>query len=210
MKVFELRGSIEECVNQALEVLRSGGVMLYPTDTLYGLGADAFSNTAVDKVYAIKERDEKKPMAMVVSDLDMAAEYVEVTEDARKLAAAFLPGPLTLVLKKKAGINTGIARGMDTIAIRMPKNVFCLELAKRFGKPFTTTSANKAGEPAQMEADEILAQLGEAAAGIDMVLDSGALLNAMPSTVVDLSGLEMKILREGALAESTIRDALKN
>lgn len=130
---------------RAAQILASGGVILYPTDTLYGLGADALSDEAVAKIKRIKGRNEQKPIHAVVADMAMAERYAGVNNVARSLAQKFLPGPLTLILKKKEGIETGIARDMSTFGIRIPDNVFCLDLAREFGKPFTTTSANASG-----------------------------------------------------------------
>jgi L-threonylcarbamoyladenylate synthase len=188
-----------KAAERAAEVLRAGGVVLYPTDTLYGLGADAFSDEAVAKIYIIKGRDEKKPVHCIVADLAMAKRYAEVNEPARELAEKFLPGPLTLVLKKDRQLDTGIARGVDTLGVRIPQSDFCLALAKRFGAPYTTTSANIAGASTPRSAGGILSQLGGRAAMIDLVIDAGKLPDSLPSTVVDVSSRDLTILREGAI-----------
>jgi L-threonylcarbamoyladenylate synthase len=203
----------QEAVARASAVLGSGGVILYPTDTLYGLGADAFSDEAVAKVYSIKGRDEKKPIHCIVLDIQTAQRYTEVNDLARKLAEKFLPGPLTLVLKKsaqgrsalggKSQVDSGIGRDTYTIGIRIPQNEFCLELARTFG-PYTTTSANVAGAEGLRSVPEILAQLGEHASMIDLAIDAGELPQRKPSTVVDVSSSEVKILREGAISAAEI------
>ena len=190
---------------RAAGTLRSGGVIVYPTDTLYGLGADAFSDETVAKIYAIKGRDRKKPIHCVVADLTMAAEYVELSDAARKLAEEFLPGPLTILLRKKKELNSGIARGNDTIGIRIPDYDFCIELAKAFGKPFTTTSANKAGEANILSIVGIQKQLGKAVDDIDLAIDAGVLPMSLPSTVVNLVSGSPSILREGEISTSEIR-----
>ncbi|OGG73087.1 threonylcarbamoyl-AMP synthase [Candidatus Kaiserbacteria bacterium RIFCSPLOWO2_01_FULL_53_17] len=206
MEVFALGDT--HIVNRAADILRSGGVILYPTDTLYGLGADALSDTAVKKVRQIKGRDEGKPIHAIVADLAMAVEYAEVNDVARKLATKFLPGPLTLILKKKAGIKTGIAKGINTFGIRIPDNRFCLDLAQEFRKPFTTTSANLAGTKPERSVEKILTQLGERAELIDLVIDAGDPPagggERLPSTVVDVSEGELKILREGTIVQGVL------
>ena len=201
MEVLKLtETNAQECVVRAAAVLRDGGVILYPTDTLYGLGADALSDEAVAKVQKIKGRDENKPIHAIVAGLAMAETYVIVNKPARLLAKKFLPGPLTLVLKKKANVHSGIGRGMDTFGIRIPDNEFCLALAREFGKPYTTTSANRAGDTSQLTPEAILAQLGESAASIiDLIVDAGILPEKQPSTIVDVSAGEVKILRNGAI-----------
>lgn len=193
-----------EVINRAAEVLRAGGVILYPTDTLYGLGADALSDEAVAKVRQIKGRDAQKPIHAIVADVEMAAKYGEISETAFALACAHMPGPLTLILKKREGFDTGIAKDMDTFGIRIPDNRFCLDLAKEFGRPFTTTSANAAGEPSKRSVQEIIEQLGEKATLIDLAIDAGELPQKLPSTVVDVSEGTAKVLREGAIPSSSL------
>jgi len=195
----------QECAKRAAEVLRAGGVVIYPTDTLYGLGADAFSDQAVDKIYSIKARDVSKPVHCVVPDIEMAEQYGEFSDTARRLAERFLPGPLTLVVPKKSGVEKGIARGIETIGFRIPKNDFCLALANEFDKPYTTTSANISGMPAGSSSNEILEQLEEAAAHVDLIVDAGTLPAAQPSTVVRVRNDDIEILREGAISKTTLR-----
>lgn len=198
----------EKAVVYAADILRAGGVILYPTDTLYGLGADALSNEAVAKIYAIKGRDESKPIHTIVSDVEMAAQYGEVNEIAFALACAYLPGPLSLILKKRVAITTGIARGIDTFGIRIPDNRFCIELARQLGKPYTTTSANESGKEPTRTADGILAQLGERASMIDLAVDAGELPERLPSTIVDVTEGQARIVREGAISVSDILHSL--
>jgi len=209
-------------VKKASEILRGRGVILFPTDTLYGLGADAFSDEAVDKIYAIKGRDEKKPIHCIVADIAMAEKYAEITDDARLLFERLPPGGLTVILSAKGGSlpdrqagasgekKQGIARGLSTIGIRIPKNDFCVQLARTFGKPFTATSANVANLPTLTSIDEILAQLGWAAEGIDLVIDAGELPPSAPSTVVDLSREEPAIVREGVIPASDVWNAIRS
>lgn len=203
-----LPASDPSAVAKATEVLCAGGVVLYPTDTLYGLGADALSDEAVAKVRAIKGRNSDKPVHAVVADVEMAAKCGEINEIAFALACAYLPGPLTLILKKRDGIDTGIGKGMETFGMRIPDNRFCLDLAKAFGRPYTTTSANAAGEPPMRSVQDILAQLGEKASLIDLAIDAGELPQKLPSTVVDVSDGTSKVLREGAIPMRDIMGVL--
>lgn len=210
METLKLASSnVEECAARAAEILRAGGVVLYPTDTLYGLGADAFSDAAVEKVYAIKGREADKPIHCVVADMEMAKRYAEVNGMAEHLATMLLPGPLTLILKKHSDILGGIAHRIETIGIRIPKSDFCLALARNLG-PYTTTSANISGLPSLMTVEEILTQLGAKAAGIDLVIDGGPTCSSVSSTVVDARTAEPVILREGAIPAARIRELLQN
>jgi L-threonylcarbamoyladenylate synthase len=209
MEVLHLNAeNIEQCAAQAAAVLRAGGVILYPTDTLYGLGADAFSDEAVAKVYEIKKRDEHKPMHCVVADMTMAETYAELDGRARVLAEQFLPGALTIVVRKKPDVVTGIGKGIETLGIRIPENAFCLSLAHAFGKPYTTTSANLSNAPQGRRLDHILAQLGTHAHLIDLVVDAGELPMRLPSTIVDISAAKPNILREGMISARQIGEAL--
>lgn len=204
---------VESAAREAATVVKAGGVVLYPTDTLYGLGADALSDKAVEKIYTIKGRDEKKPIHCIVADLEMAERYARVDNIARELAKAFWPGPLTLILKKRPEFDEGIARGIDTIGIRIPQHPFCLALAREFGGPITTTSANRSGKKPEQSVEEILTQLGDGSSGIDLAIDAGAPPAGgpprEPSTVVDLSGKEPVILREGAIPVADIWDTIR-
>lgn len=197
-------GTLQICVEEATAVLRKGGVILYPTDTLYGLGADALSDEAVAKIYALKGRDENKPVHAIVSDLNMMEIYGAVSASAKHLAERFLPGPLTLVLAKRPEFNSGITKDMDTIGMRVPNNAFCIRLAQVFGRPFTTTSANKSGTRPRSSVKSILSNMGAAAALIDLVIDAGELPDVKPSTVVDVSGAEVVVLRAGEIPTAEI------
>ena len=201
--------SMRQCVRRAADTLKPGGIILYPTDTLYGLGADAFSDEAVDKVIHIKERAPRKPIHCVVADMAMAARYAEVSDDARLLAKAFFPGALTIVLKKLPQFTHGIGRHRDTIGIRIPDNQFCLSLASVLDAPFTTTSANTSRKPDVFSIDKILEQLGESAQRIDLIVDTGEMFPRMASTVVDLSGESPVILRERAIPAADIWNAIR-
>jgi L-threonylcarbamoyladenylate synthase len=203
------KGNIEEAATRAAEVLRAGGVVLYPTDTLYGLGADAFSDEAFQKVCTIKSRDKRRPIHAVFADLAMVEKYADLTPLGKALAAAFLPGPLTLVLKKKEGLTSGIGHNLETIGIRIPDNEFCLALARAFGKPYTTTSANLSGAHPEATLDEIIGQLEEHAGAIDLVIDGGPLSPSARSTVVHACQDKPHILRTGAISEEEIMQVVR-
>ncbi len=209
MEVIHLKVvTIEDAAVRAAGVLRAGGVVLYPTDTLYGLGADAFSDEAIAKIYTIKTRDESKPIHAIVADIAMAEQYGEVTDKAKELVKKF-GGKVTLVVKKKSGLDTGIAQNISTFGFRISDNEFCIALARILGRPITATSANKSGLPSARRVDDILLQLGDNAAKIELVVDAGELPERKPSTVVDLSGTEPKVLREGAVSVPEIEDILR-
>ena len=200
---------VEACAHRAADILRAGGIILYPTDTLYGLGCDALSDEALSKVQKIKGRDEKKPVHAMIADLGMAEKYAVLNENAYTLARAFWPGSLTLILKKMPDIKTGISRDLETFGVRVSDHPFCLALAEAFGKPYTGTSANRSGEESKRSIPEILAQLGEAVRYIDLVIDAGELPSSLPSTVVDAHLPRPVILREGAISAGEIWEVLR-
>lgn len=202
MEVISLSEGVEKCALRAAGVLRQGGVIIYPTDTLYGVGVDATSDGAVDRLYAVKGREAGKPTHCIVANIAMAAEYAAVDDMVKKIAEKFLPGGLTMILEKKPELTTGIGRGIDSIGIRIPNNEFCHALVRTFGKPVTTPSANKAGvEPSTVPAN-IIAQLGEE--NIDLFIDAGTLPPSQPSTIVTLVSVHPSIIREGAIPSAEI------
>lgn len=189
---------VAEVAQRAAEVLRRGGIILYPTDTIYGLGADALSDEAVQKIYNIKGREEGKPIHALVSDLAMAARYADLSKETnRTLIEKHMFQPVSWICPKQPGVGSGILRGIETFGFRIPNNQFCLELTKAFENPVTATSANKSGEPPKNSIEDILEQLGDGAQYIDLVIDVGPLPPSLPSTVVDLSQDPPRILRQG-------------
>lgn len=201
---------VEVAVERAAAVLKAGGVILYPTDTLYGLGADALSSEAVARARAIKGRDETKPMHALVSDLAMADHYAMVDDMMRHLAHELPPGKVSFIAHKREGVDTGIAAGIGTFGFRIPDHEFCQALSHAFGGPITATSANPAGVEPVNGILQILAQFGPALAQIDLVIDGGEAPGTLPSTVVDVSdGPHPIILREGAVPASDIWEVLE-
>jgi L-threonylcarbamoyladenylate synthase len=209
MKIRKLTpDTVRACAEEAADVLKEGGVILFPTDTLYGLGADAFSDEAVAKIYEIKGRNENKPIHGIASGLGMIETYGSLNPVGKRIAKNFFPGPLTLILEKNPTYNSGITKDIATIGFRIPDNEFCVETAKKFGRPFTATSANKSGQKPGRSLGPILAQLGAAILLIDVVFDAGELPESPASTVIDVSGGDAVVLREGAIPPATILSAL--
>ena len=208
MEIVSLKQvGIEAAASDAAAVLRGGGVVLFPTDTLHGLGADAFSDNVVAKIYAIKGRDEKKPIHAIVADLEMAAEYGVIDDVVRRLSERLPKGKVTFIVKKRPGVSGGIASGIETFGFRIPDNEFCIALSRAYGAPYTATSANRAGEKPARSVAEIVRQLG-GDAGIELAIDAGGLHESEPSTVVDVSDGEVRILREGPITQEEINREL--
>lgn len=209
MEIISLAGTgIDAAARRAAAVLREGGIVLYPSDTLYGLGADALSDEAVAKVAAIKGRDPDKPVHALVADVGMAARLGEVSESVRCMAEYLPQGKVTFIVKRRSEFRTGIFRSRDTFGFRVPDHAFCFALLHRVGGPVTATSANVAGMEPERTVAGILAQLGEAAEGIALAIeDGGAAGSRAASTVLDLSHGELQILRKGTVSATNVHSA---
>ncbi len=191
-------------LKKALFTLQKGNTLLYPTDTVYGLGVDATNIEATKKLYTLKEREYTKPFSIAVSDIEMLKIYAKVDIRTEKIISTFLPGPLTLILPRTHKLPDEVVAGGNTIGIRIPEHPFILELIKQLGKPITTTSANKSSFPELTNVPEIINQLPE----IDTAIDQGPLENHIPSTIVDLTGDKINILREGPISKKDIEAIL--
>ncbi len=179
-------------------------IILYPTDTIYGLAVDATDPEAVLALQKLKGRDEKKPISIVVTDMDMADRYAVVTPLARRLAEKFLPGKLTIILDSRDNLAPGVTAGTGSIGIRIPNHPVPLRLVQKLGVPVTATSANVADMPTEKTCDKILVQFGERARMITEVIDEGELPESLASTVVDARGNMPVIVREGAVSAKDI------
>ena len=192
-------------VLQAAEVLRAGGVVLFPTDTLYCLGADALSNAAVDTLFTIKRRSPHKPIHALVSNPAMASRYGMLNEVGNAILARTPKGKVSLVVQKLPSMELGIMRSIDSFGFRIPDHALTQAILAAFGGPITATSANTSGEqPLRQALESILAQLGSSASLIHLAIDGGMLRESLPSTVVDVSSGEAHILREGAVRREDI------
>lgn len=195
--------SLEQPAHKAAEALKKGGIVLYPTDTLYGLAIDATNPAALARLRELKGREKDKPISIVVPDIDAIETYAEFGPEARAIAERFLPGALTLVLKSKSTIPDELTKD-GTIGIRIPDDPFCLARARAFGKPFTATSANRSGEETRETVEEILEQFGEKRAMISLAVDDGPRKGGIPSTIVSVEGGDTKVLREGAIPRGAL------
>ena len=207
-------------LEKAVQVLKAGGIVVYPTDTAYGLAADAMNPSAVKKLYALKGRDFKKPIHVICpskyyhTSNDGSVCPVRINQPARKLIKKFWPGPLTIVLPLRAKGKSWqmLSAGTKTLVVRMPNNQTALALVERFGKPITTTSANLAGQSACYSVEEVRKQFGSRIYariyGRIYVLDGGKLPKTKPSTIVSLLNGRVRILRVGPISEKQIKKAL--
>lgn len=188
-----------EGLKQALAVLRGGGLVIYPTETCYGVAADATNQAAIDTLLAYKTKRADKALSVAVTDKKMAERYVEVNDTARNIYDNFLPGPITVVSKGKHKLARGVESSMGTQGIRIPAYPWVLDLVKKFGKPITATSANASYKKTPYTIEDILKNTTKKQQTlIDLAIDAGTLPKRKPSTVVDTTLGNIHILREGS------------
>ncbi|BEL11596.1 L-threonylcarbamoyladenylate synthase [Actinoplanes sichuanensis] len=189
---------------RAVEILRAGSVVAFPTETVYGLGADAFSETAVGEIYRLKQRPSWNPLIVHVADVAAArALAAEWPDRAEELAARFWPGPLTLVVRRAPHLP-GIGAANDTVAVRVPAHPVALELLRACGLPLAAPSANRSESISPTTAEHVVRSLPD----VPMVLDGGPCSWGIESTVLDLTGDVPRLLRPGALGLRVLREAV--
>jgi L-threonylcarbamoyladenylate synthase len=179
-------------IKKAAVVIQRGGLVIYPTDTLYGLGCNALDEKAVGRLFAVKKRAPTNPLSIAVCDLNMLRRYAAFDERAMRVMECFLPGPVTFVLRKK-NLPDALTGGRENVGVRIPESRVSLKLVMEACVPIVSTSANLSGRKPPETAEEALAQLP----GVDLVLDGGRIAGP-PSTIVDLTTDPPRILREGA------------
>ena len=192
-------------IAQAVEALRSGAVVAFPTDTLYGLAADPRRDDAVGRLFALKGRRPDAAVPLVASSLEQARTAGEFGPHELRLARAFWPGPLSIVVPADPSIARAALGGGVTVAIRVPAHATARELASAFGFPLTATSANASGEPAAETADDV----ARTVPGVDLILDGGRVTGGLPSTLVRVEGDAPTLVRAGAIAWDRVLKSLQ-
>jgi L-threonylcarbamoyladenylate synthase len=196
-----LSSSVREQVEKGVAILKQGGVVAFPTDTVYGLGASIAIDTAVEKVYRIKGRPRNIALPLLLADFaQLETVAISIPTSARLLAERFWPGPLTLVLLKPDSVPDIVSGGNKTVAIRIPDHTIPTALARGIGTAIIGTSANLSGKPSALTAEEVRNQLGNR---VDFIIE-GECPGGRESTVVDLSGETPVILREGAISREEL------
>ncbi len=191
--------------DEAVRVLRDGGLVCYPTDTVYGIGAAAGDDAAVRRLFAVKGRSPDKPLPLLLADVSDAARVAEVTPLAKALAGRFWPGALTIVMRKAVSYRSLALAGGDTVALRVPDHGLVRRIVRALGEPITGTSANRAGTRAPISAAEVAFQMGEM---VELIIDGGQSRTRLESTVIDITHDEPEIVREGAVSRGEVEKAL--
>lgn len=193
-------------LQRAVDILRAGGLVAIPTETVYGLGADARNPDAVARIFAAKDRPADHPLIVHLADASQLTDWArDIPRSAWQLAEAFWPGPLTLVLSRAPGVLDSVTGGLDTVALRVPDHPLALALLDTFGSGVAAPSANRHGRVSPTSGEHVREELGDA---VDLILDGGPCLIGIESTIVDLSSTKVRILRPGAISERAVRRVL--
>lgn len=198
------QANLDEAAVRTADVLRRGGVIVAPTDTIYGFVADAENIAAVQKIFAIKQRPEEKTFPLFVASIEAAGQIAAIAPHAKKILKNFWPGKLTAVLKAKPEAKEWLAREDGTIAIRVPRHPFLLRLLDQFGRPMTETSVNIWKMPPREKISDMVSDFKSSGRKPDLIIDAGDLPDSLPSTVVDFTAMPPVILREGAISREEL------
>lgn len=196
----------ENETEKAAEILKCGGIVAIPTETVYGLAANTFDETAIKKIFLAKGRPNDNPLIVHICDIKNIHEVVsKFPEKAQKLAKKFWPGPLTMILPKNNAVPSSVTAGMDSVAVRFPKNKIALEIIEKLGTPLVAPSANLSGRPSPTKFEHVKNDLQ---GKIDAIVDGGNCEFGLESTVISLIGKNPVILRPGAITPSDIKSVL--
>lgn len=203
---FEHPSSSSVAIDDIQSVLNSGGVIAFPTDTFYGMGADPFNSDALSKIFQIKQRPSDKPLLVLIHSRDQLEDLTgEITDNARKLMEHFWPGPLTLIFKAVPGLPDALTAGTGTIGIRMPGHTFTCKFLEMLERPLTAPSANISGSGELSTAQQVEDALG---GKLDMIVDGGPAPGGKPSTVLDTTTNPPTLIREGAISRKELESVL--
>jgi L-threonylcarbamoyladenylate synthase len=206
MKTIIVPGSLQGSIVQALEVLQAGGLVAFPTDTVYGVGALAFDAKAVESIYFAKDRPVEKAIPVLIGDpADLEKVGTDIPDSARKLASRFWPGPLTILVPKRTDLPESVS-ATATVGVRVPDHEMARALLGAAG-PMAVTSANISGKQSPVTAQEVYEQLKDR---IDLIIDGDKTPGGVPSTLVDCTSAELKVLREGPIPLAELLTALND
>ncbi len=196
-RLFKLSPSIHASVlGEASSVVRNGGVLIYPTDTIYGIGGDATNAAVVEKIYSIKERERGKPLLVLMNSLQMVERFVdEISPAARELVKKYWPGAVTFVFIANEKLPRELTAGRGTIGIRVPQHKFCVDLITAAGVPIISTSANFSGTAGGEKIKNVIEEFN---GKVELIVDDGDAPSQVPSTVVDITGRKPRVVRAGA------------
>lgn len=200
----KLTASIQREIEQAVTILKQGGIVACPTDTVYGVGAAIYNEEAVERVYKIKGRPRNRALPILLAEKYQIAEVAKIVPPlARRLADRFFPGALTIVLPKADSVSDIVTGGRKTIALRIADHPIPIAVVRGLGVPIVGTSANLSGSPSALTPEEVHAQLGDR---VDMIINGGRCPGGWESTIIDLSGKTPRILRQGPISMEELKE----
>ena len=203
----QVSAKILKQIEKAVEILRKGGVVAYPTDTVYGLGTGIYNESGIRRVYEIKKRSSGVALPVLLADISQLREVArDLSPKAWRLINQFMPGGLTLIVYRSLAISDLITAGGNTVAIRIPDHPVPRALIQGLGSPIVGTSANISGKPTLISAEDVRSELGKS---VDLVIDAEPAPNGRESTVIDLAGDIPVVLREGALSRAKIAEIVE-
>ncbi len=212
MKIIQvdLNKDYREAIEAACRILRLGGTVVYPTDTVYGLGANACDHLATEQIFKVKNRPYHKPLPVIVRNLEWVEAVAFVDDRNKKVLQSIWPGTTTAILPKRDHLSSLVMAGGMTVGIRIPNFAFTDQLLGKFGYPLTATSANLSGEEATNDINKIIKRFENAKYRPSLIIDAGILPKSKPSTVLDLASDEPKILRVGPTRPDQLIKLLEN
>ncbi len=194
--------ALQKKIEEAVFVLKRGGVIAYPTETVYGLGGDATREDTIDRIYEIKGRAFRNPLLILVADHAMLASVVKtVPVEAKKLMAHFWPGPLTIIFKAASHLPSRLTAGTGKVGVRISPDPVCMKLMQKFNKPLISTSANRTGDKPALTAETVQSNLGSL---VDLIIDDGPRTDSASSTVIDVTESSIQVIREGVVPRQEI------
>ncbi len=207
-KIVKLeKNNLEQVLNEAVEVIRNGGLVVYPSDTCYGIATDATNQDAVDRLKKYKQFRGQKPISVNVASKEMASEYVKINETAQNLYDNYIPGPITIISESLGKLANGVQSDWGTVGVRIPDHEVPVKLAQKFGKPVTATSANVSYKSLPYSIESLFKYTPKKSLElIDLIIDAGELPKNVPSTVLDTTMNSLQLLREGKME---FEDAVK-
>lgn len=204
-KVYRINEGDMDIINQAADVIKTGGIVAFPTETVYGLGANALDGEACKKIFAAKGRPQDNPLIVHVADFDISGYVKFIPNKARHLMEAFWPGPITIIMKKSNIIPDTVTAGLDSVGIRMPENRVARKLIEASGVPIAAPSANLSGKPSPTTIEHCINDL---TGRVDMIIGGDKCQVGLESTVVDTDGGKITILRPGAITKEMLEEAV--
>ncbi len=205
-KIIDCKTDFDSAIEQAVKLLEDGMPLIFPTETVYGIGVDIFNAEAVDSIYKIKTREFSKPLSAHIGSIENVTQVaIDIPVEFYILAEKFLPGPLNIILKKNKAIPDNVTFGLDTIGIRVPSNKFFQTLSGKFRKPIAATSANLSNHPEISKSAELIRVFNGL---VPMIIDDGTSEIQKSSTVISLAEKPFRIYREGTITKSMIENEL--